>query len=142
MDNKRILEKVQMKIAISKVNEEDIGMKKNKLNFVKKIGIAACALLSTTGVVFATVAINLFSTSCFSVLATLFISSNILTNKSFVSKSMHMLGTPDSFIVFSPNSSNMNPAFFNIFALSSAISICFGVRFIMSGNNISCEKLR
>ena len=57
MDNKRILEKVQMKIAISKVNEEDIGMKKSKLNFVKKIGIAACALLSTTGVVFATVAI-------------------------------------------------------------------------------------
>lgn len=57
MDNKRILEKVQMKIAISKVNEEDIGMKKSKLNFVKKIGIAACVLLSTTGVVFATVAI-------------------------------------------------------------------------------------
>ena len=61
MDNKRILEKVQMKIAISKVNEENIGMKKSKLNFVKKIGIAACALLSTTGVVFATVAtINKF----------------------------------------------------------------------------------
>jgi len=57
MDNKRILEKVQMKIAISKVNEEDIGMKKSKLNFVKKIGIAACALLSTTGVVFAAAAI-------------------------------------------------------------------------------------
>ena len=57
MDNKRILEKVQIKIAISKVNEEDIGMKKSKLNFVKKIGIAVCALLSTTGVVFATVAI-------------------------------------------------------------------------------------
>ena len=57
MDNKRILEKVQMKIAISKVNEEDIGMKKSKLNFVKKLGIAACALLSTTGVVFAAAAI-------------------------------------------------------------------------------------
>ena len=57
MDNKRILEKVKMKIAISKVNEEDIGMKKSKLNFVKKIGIAACALLSTTGVVFAATAI-------------------------------------------------------------------------------------
>ena len=57
MDNKRILEKVQMKVAISKVDEEDIGMKKSKLNFVKKIGIVACALLSTTGVVFATVAI-------------------------------------------------------------------------------------
>lgn len=57
MDNKRILEKVQMKIAISKVNEEDIGMKKSKLNFIKKLGIAACALLSTTGVVFAAAAI-------------------------------------------------------------------------------------
>lgn len=57
MDNKKILEKVQMKIAISKVNEEDIVMKKSRLNFMKKIGIAACALLSTTGVVFATVAI-------------------------------------------------------------------------------------
>ena len=57
MDNKKILEKVQMKIAISKVNEEDIVMKKSRLNFMKKIGIAACALLSTTGVVFATVTI-------------------------------------------------------------------------------------
>lgn len=57
MDKKRILEKVQMKIAISKVNEEDIVMKKSKISFVKKLGIAACALLSTTGVVFATVAI-------------------------------------------------------------------------------------
>ena len=58
MDNKRILEKVQMKIAISKVNEEDIVMKKSKLKYLKKFGIAACALLSTTGVVFATVAIR------------------------------------------------------------------------------------
>lgn len=57
MDNKRILEKVQMKIAISKVNKEDIVMKNSKLNFVKKLGIAACALLSTTGGVFATAAI-------------------------------------------------------------------------------------
>lgn len=57
MDNKKILEKVQMKIAISKVNEEDIVMKKSKLNFVKKIGIVACALLSTTGAVLATVTI-------------------------------------------------------------------------------------
>ena len=57
MDNKKILEKVQMKIAISKVNKEDIVMKNSKLNFVKKLGIAACALLSTTGGVFATAAI-------------------------------------------------------------------------------------
>lgn len=57
MDNKKILEKVQMKIAISKVNEEDIAMKKSKINFVKKLGIAACVLLSTTGVAFATVVI-------------------------------------------------------------------------------------
>lgn len=54
MDNKKILEKVQMKIAISNVKEEDIVMKKSKLNFVRKLGIAACALLSTAGVVFAT----------------------------------------------------------------------------------------
>ena len=54
MDNKIILEKVQMKIAISNVKKEDIVVKKNKLSFVKKLGIAACALLSTTGVVFAT----------------------------------------------------------------------------------------
>ena len=57
MDNKKILEKVQMKIAISKVNEEDIVMKKSKLDYLKKIGITMCALLSTTGVVFAAVAI-------------------------------------------------------------------------------------
>ena len=57
MDNKKILEKVQMKIAISKVNKEDIVMKNSKLNFVKKLGIAACALISTTGVVFAAAAI-------------------------------------------------------------------------------------
>lgn len=58
MDNKRILEKVQMKIAISKVNEEDIVMKKSKLDYLRKIGITMCALLSTTGVVFAAVAIT------------------------------------------------------------------------------------
>lgn len=54
MDNDKIFEKVKMKIAISKVNEEDIVMKKNKINIGKGIGIAACILLSTTGVVCAT----------------------------------------------------------------------------------------
>ena len=54
MDNKKILEKVQMKIAISNVKEEDIVMKKSKLNIGRKVGIAACILLSTTGIVFAT----------------------------------------------------------------------------------------
>jgi len=54
MDNKKIFEKVQMKIAISKVKEEDIVMNTSKLNIGKKAGIAACILLSTTGMVFAT----------------------------------------------------------------------------------------
>ena len=54
MDNKRILEKVQMKIAISNVKKEDIVMNKSKVTFGKKVGIAACVLLSMTGVVFAT----------------------------------------------------------------------------------------
>lgn len=54
MDNKKILEKVHMKIAISNLKEEDIVMNKCKVNFRKKIGIAACVLLSMTGVVFAT----------------------------------------------------------------------------------------
>lgn len=53
MDNKKIYEKVKMKIAISKVKEEDIVMKKNRIGFGKGIGIAACLVLSTTGVVFA-----------------------------------------------------------------------------------------
>ena len=53
MDNNKILEKVKMKIAISNVKEEDIVMKKNKWNIGKSIGIAACTLLATTGVVFA-----------------------------------------------------------------------------------------
>ena len=57
MDNKKILEKVQMKIAISNVKKEDIVMKKSKLNILRKLGIAACALLSTAGVVFATTSI-------------------------------------------------------------------------------------
>lgn len=54
MNNDKIFEKVKMKIAISNVKEEDIVMNKNKLNIGKRIGIAACILLSTTGVVFAT----------------------------------------------------------------------------------------
>ena len=54
MDNKKILEKVQMKIAISNSKEEDIVLNKNKMSIKKGIGIAACIILSTTGVVFAT----------------------------------------------------------------------------------------
>ena len=54
MNNNKILEKVQMKIAISNVKEEDIVMKNIKSNLVKKLGMAACVLLTTTGVVFAT----------------------------------------------------------------------------------------
>ena len=53
MDNNKIFEKVKMKIAISNVKEEDIVMNKNKVNIGKSIGIAACTLLATTGVVFA-----------------------------------------------------------------------------------------
>lgn len=55
MNNNKIFEKVKMKIAISQiVKEEDIVMNKNKLNIGKGIGIAACIVLSMTGVVFAT----------------------------------------------------------------------------------------
>ena len=54
MDNKKILKKVQMKIAISKVNEEDIVMEKKKSNILKNMGIAACVLLSMSGIVYAT----------------------------------------------------------------------------------------
>ncbi len=54
MYSKEIYNKVKMKIAISIVNEEDIVMKKSKLNIVKKLAITSCALLSTAGVVFAT----------------------------------------------------------------------------------------
>ena len=57
MDNNKILEKVKMKIAISNVKEEDIVMNKSKVSFGKKVGIAACVLLSMTGVVFATASI-------------------------------------------------------------------------------------
>ena len=52
MDNNKIFEKVKMKIAISKIKEEDMVMK--KFNIGKKIGIAACVVLSMSGVVFAT----------------------------------------------------------------------------------------
>ena len=54
MDNNKIFEKTKMKIAISNVKEEDIVMNKRKLNIGKGIGIAACVILSMTGVVFAT----------------------------------------------------------------------------------------
>lgn len=54
MENNKIFEKVKMKIAISKVKEEDIVMDKNKLNIGKSIGIAACITLSMTGLAFAT----------------------------------------------------------------------------------------
>ena len=52
MDNKKILEKTKMKIAISNAKKENIVMKKDKLG--KFIGIAACVVISTTGVAFAT----------------------------------------------------------------------------------------
>lgn len=54
MDNKKILEKVQMKIAISENLKEDIVMKKKDVNIIKNIGIIACILFSTSGLVFAT----------------------------------------------------------------------------------------
>lgn len=55
MNNNKIFRKVIMKIAISQVvKEEDIVMNKTKLNIKKGIGIAACIVLSTTGVAFAT----------------------------------------------------------------------------------------
>ena len=54
MDNNKILQKVQMKIAISNVKEEDIVMNKRKLGFSKRVGLAACIILSMTGMVFAT----------------------------------------------------------------------------------------
>ena len=52
MDNKKILEKVQTKIAISNVKEEDIVMNKRKTSISKKIATAVCIALSMTGVVF------------------------------------------------------------------------------------------
>lgn len=53
MDNKKIYDRLKMRIAISKINEEDIVMEKKRLNILKNIGIAACVLLSTAGVVYA-----------------------------------------------------------------------------------------
>ena len=53
MDNNKILEKVQMKIAISNVNKEDIVMNKSKISIGRKIVIVACVAFSMTGVVFA-----------------------------------------------------------------------------------------
>ena len=55
MDKSKILEKVQMKIAISNERKEDIVMndKIENINIVKKVGIAACVLVSMTGIVFA-----------------------------------------------------------------------------------------
>ena len=54
MDDNKIYERLKMRIAISKINEEDIVMEKKKTNILKNIGIAACVLLSTSGIVFAT----------------------------------------------------------------------------------------
>lgn len=53
MDNNKIFEKVKMKIAISNVKEEDIVMNKNRINIGKKIGIAACIVMTLSGVVYA-----------------------------------------------------------------------------------------
>lgn len=53
MDNDKILRKVKMKIAISSV-KEDIVVNKSKINVGKKIAIAACTVLSITGVALAT----------------------------------------------------------------------------------------
>ena len=57
MNQEKILDKVKFKIAISEASKEDIVVKKSRLNLIKKLGITACALVSTTGVVFATSAI-------------------------------------------------------------------------------------
>ena len=53
MDSNKILDKVKMKIAISNSNKEDIVMNKKEKFLIKNIGIAACVLISLTGVVFA-----------------------------------------------------------------------------------------
>ena len=54
MNNKKIYEKTQMKIAISNVKEEDIVMKIKKVSLIKHIIITIGIILSMTGVVFAT----------------------------------------------------------------------------------------
>ena len=61
MNNNEIYERLKLRVAISKSNEEDIVMDKKKSNILKNIGITACALLSMTGIVYATsVIINKF----------------------------------------------------------------------------------
>ena len=54
MNNKELLERLKLRIAISISNEEDIVMDKKKSNILKNMGITACALLSMTGIVYAT----------------------------------------------------------------------------------------
>ena len=54
MNNKELLERLKLRIAISISNEEDIVMNKKKSNILKNMGITACALLSMTGIVYAT----------------------------------------------------------------------------------------
>ena len=56
-------------------------------------------------------------------------------NNSFVSKSIQTVGTPINLIVFSPNSSKVNPAFLNISIFSFAISISLCVNVMTSGNS-------
>ena len=52
--NDKIKEKLKMKIAISQIkNEEEKAMNKKEKFVLKNIGIAACILMSLTGVVFA-----------------------------------------------------------------------------------------
>lgn len=45
--------KIKLKIAISKIKEEDIVVNKNQINIGKGIGIAACVLMTLSGAVFA-----------------------------------------------------------------------------------------
>lgn len=52
MNKEKILEKVKTKIAISNLKEENVVMKE-KFNIAGKLGIAACVVLSMTGVAFA-----------------------------------------------------------------------------------------
>ncbi len=53
MNHNDIYEKVKMKIAISESIKEDLAMNLNKRNITRSIGIAACALIATTGIAFA-----------------------------------------------------------------------------------------
>lgn len=52
MDSNTISERIKTRIAISKINEEDIVVK--KISKFKNVGVVACILASTTGIVFAT----------------------------------------------------------------------------------------